>query len=154
MERPCHPSASPSVPERPRAPVRAFCVRRRLIERHCERALSSKWRSKTVRSDPCRAKRAPESFREIPVERNAPQGHSERPLSSGTRPRAIPSDPCEKYGVPNGPSWTLYLSSRGVRFLHFTEAFWHLRTLDGEREGASGRGNGAPLSSLSVPERP
>ena len=66
--------------------VRAFCVRRRLIERHCERALSSKWRSKTVRSDPCRAKRAPESFRATPVERDAPQGHSERPLSSETTP--------------------------------------------------------------------
>ena len=44
----------------------------------------------------------------------------------------------EKYGVPNVPSWTRYLRCRGALFLHFTDVFWHLRTLDGEREGASG----------------
>ena len=38
----------------------------------------------------------------------------------------------EKYGVPNVPSWTRYLRCRGARFLHFTEVFWHLRTLERE----------------------
>ena len=44
----------------------------------------------------------------------------------------------EKYGVPNVPSWTRYLRCRGARFLHFTEVFWHLRTLDGNARVQAG----------------
>ena len=88
--------------------VRLFRMHPRLSERHCERALSSKRRSKTVLSDPCQAKRAPESFRATPVERDDPRAipsdpcRAKRcpPQPNETRPRAILNDPCPAKRAP------------------------------------------------------